>query len=260
MRASPLSLSESNTPRAILDAMEREGLDELPVVAADGTLRGTVERRAVERRLYDRGDEEAPAAAIAEETVVHATRDEPIEDAVDAMLEAEVEVLPVLSSDRQLEGLLVLDDLRDDHELIEGVEGARQRRAVAAGAGVARMTLACSLVSAALGFALFALWLDGPGYGLPTWVAWGDGLAALLAFIGAVAAAAHEMFSVPLWAVAGVGLCFTAAAAHAWHHGPGATWLQLALAIPFLLLVVVIGAALPARRHARRMSLAGQAR
>jgi hypothetical protein len=45
--------------------------------------------------------------------------------------------------------------------------------------------MACALVSALLGVALFALWVEGTAYGLPRWVTWVDALAARCAFIGA---------------------------------------------------------------------------
>src|SRR5262245_49988524 len=85
------------------------------------TGRCAVERRAVERRMYDRREELATAAEIAEPAAASATPGEPIEDAVDKMLAAEIPVLPVVSSDNRLEGLLVLDDLRHVPELVEGV-------------------------------------------------------------------------------------------------------------------------------------------
>ena len=118
MRASSVSVAEDATPRPILGAMDHAGLDELPVVTDAGVFKGMVERRAVERRIYDRGDVDATAAAIAEEAVARATPEEPIERAVDAMLEADLDVMPVVSAnggdrDGQLEGLLVREDLKE---------------------------------------------------------------------------------------------------------------------------------------------------
>src|SRR5580765_4234224 len=213
MRPSSVSVSENNTPRAVLETMERTGVDELPVIGADGRVSGMVERRAVERCLYDRGDEEAPAASLAEDVIAHVTRDAPIEEAADKMLDTEERALPVLSDGGRLEGLLVLDELRAVPDLLDEVIAARREREVAAGAGTARVTLACALVSAALGLGLFVLWIVGPTYGLPGWVVWTDGIAALLALVAARAAPGREMFSVPLWAVAGLGLCFAAGVA-----------------------------------------------
>src|SRR5262247_1598934 len=80
MRPSAASVNEAATPRGILAAMDRAGLDELPVVAGQGVFRGMVDRRGVERRLYDRGDEASTAAMIAEAPAARATREEPIED------------------------------------------------------------------------------------------------------------------------------------------------------------------------------------
>jgi CBS domain-containing protein len=259
MRSSSVSVTEMMSPVAILAAMERAGVDELPVVAADGALRGMVERRAVERRLYDRGDQDATAAMIAEEPVARVSGDEPIENGADALLAANLGVVPVVSPHGRLDGLLVLDDLRRVPGLLEGVGELRRRREVDAGAGVSRTALACGLVSAALGMALFALWVMGPAYGLPSWVAWADGLAALLAFVAAVSARSREMISVPLWSIAGIGLCFAAAVGHVWKDGPWATWLQLACGIAFLLMAAGLGAALP-RRHRRGIGFAAQPR
>jgi len=260
MRASSVSVGKSNTPRAVIEAMERAGVDELPVADADGRATGMIERRLVERCLYDRGDEDAPASSLAEDVIAYLTRDEPIEQAADMMLDTEEHVLPVLSEGGRLEGLLVLDDLRAIPDLLDEVIAVRRERAAAAGAATARVTLGCALVSAALGLVLFAMWIGGPTYGLPGWVTWADGIAALLALVAAVAAPAREMFSIPLWAVTGVGLCFAAAVGHAWHDSRWATWVQLLFGVMFLLLTAVIGAAMPARRHARRMSLAGEPR
>src|SRR3954469_2287474 len=135
MRASSLSVDEAATPGAILAAMERAGVDELPMVTGDGRLAGMVERRAVERRFYDRGDEETPASAIAAAPVAQAAPGEPIEDAVDKMLAAHLGVLPIVSARGRLDGLLLLDDVRDVPGLIEFVAD-RRRRDLAADGGV----------------------------------------------------------------------------------------------------------------------------
>jgi hypothetical protein len=248
-------VGEGVTTRGILAAMDYAGVDELPVARRDGGLVGMVERRAVERWLYDRGDEAATAAMIAEPAPVRAAPEERIEAAVDRMVAAEAGVLPVVSSRGRLAGLLVRDDLEKVPGLVDGVVARRQQRETAAEAGAETVMLGCGLVSAMLGVALFALWIAGPAYGLPNWVAWVDGVVALLAFIGAVAASSREMISVPLWAVSGFGLCFAAAIGHALNAGPLATWLQLAFGLGFLGMVVVLGASLP-RRH-RRISVAG---
>jgi CBS domain-containing protein len=252
MRASSLSVDEAATPRAILAAMERAGVDELPVVTGDGRLAGMVERRAVERRLYDRGDEEASASAIAEAPVAQAAPGEPIEDAVDKMLAAHLGVLPIVSARDRLDGLLLLDDVRDVPGLIEFVVD-RRRRGLAADGGVGVVAVACGLASAGLGLVLLALWAAGPAYGLPRWVAWVDGIAALLALVGAGLAPARDMVSAPLWAVAGVGLCFAALNAHAWRDSASSTWLQFLFGIAFLLMAAVVGSPLP-RRLRRRWS------
>jgi CBS domain-containing protein len=254
MRASSVSVDEDATPRSILAAMDHAGVDELPVVTDAGTFRGMVERRAVERRLYDHGEEDAPAAAIAEEAVARARSDEPLERAVDAMLAADLEVMPVLSRDElggnELEGLLVRADLKEVPGLLDVVREERRQRELAAEAVPSKVILACSLAAVVLGLALFAMWIQGPANGLPRWVAWVDGIAAALAFIGALTAFSREMFSVPLWAIAGVGLCFSAATAHAWHDGAGATWVQLAIGIVFLLMAGTLGIRWPRRRRA----------
>ena len=119
-------------------------------------------------------------------------------------------------------------------------------------AGATRMLTACSLVSAALGMVLLALWIEGPGYGLPVWVSWVDALAAVLAFVAAVAVSSGEMFSVPLWAVAGVGLCFAAGLGHNRHDGAWTTWVQLAMGLAFFAMTIVIGSAVPQRRRLAR--------
>jgi len=250
MRASSVSVGEDATPRPILAAMDHAGVDELPVVTGAGAFRGMVERRAVERRLYDRGDLDATAEAIAEDAVARATPEEPIERAVDAMLEAELEVLPVVSSDGRLEGLLVREDLQEIPGLLAVVGEERRLRTLAAEAGPSKVILACSLASVAVGLVLFAMWIQGPANGLPRWVAWADGIVAALAFTGAVTAFSREMFSVPVWAIAGIGLCFTAATAHAWNDGGASTWLQGALGLVLLLMAGVVGIRWPRRRQA----------
>lgn len=254
MRASSVSVDEDATLRPILGAMDHAGLDELPVVTDGGVFRGMVERRAVERRIYDRGDVDATAAAIAEEAVARATPEEPIERAVDAMLEADLQVMPVVSAnggdrDGQLEGLLVREDLKEVPGLLEVVGEDRRLRALAAEAGPSKVLLACSLASVVLGLALFAMWIQGPANGLPKWIAWVDGFAAALAFVGAVTAFSREMLSIPIWAIAGLGLCFSAATAHAWNDGAGSTWVQFALGIVLLLMAGVAGIRWPRRRR-----------
>lgn len=249
MRASSVSVDEDATPRSVLAAMDHAGVDELPVVTDAGRFRGMVERRTVQRRLYDRSDEDAPAAAIAEEPLAHATSEEPLERAVDDMLAADLEVMPVVSGSGELEGLLVREDLREIPGLLEVVAEERRQRELAADAGPAKLTLACALAAVVMGLVLFAFWVQGPANGLPRWVAWVDGLAAALAFIGAVSAFSRELISVPVWAVAGLGLCFSAATAHAWHDGAAATWVQLAFGIVFLAMAGTVGVRWPRRRR-----------
>jgi CBS domain-containing protein len=248
MRPSAASVNETAAPRGILAAMDQAGLDELPVVATDGAFRGMVDRRGVERRLYDRGGQPR-AAAIAAAPVARATREEPIEDAVSEMLAADLGVVPVVSARGQLEGLLVLEDVKHVTGLVEAVAENRRQRAIAAGAGVAKVGTACSLVSGGLGVALFALWVMGPVYGLPNWIGWVDAVAAALALIGAGAAFAREMISVPLWAISGVGLCFTALLAHAGHASPWWTGVHLVLGLVFLVMSFALGSAPPQRRY-----------
>jgi CBS domain-containing protein len=249
MRPSAVAVSENVTPRNILAAMESAGVDELPVVAPDGLFRAMVERRVVERQLYDRGDEETTAGALTERPLARTRPDASIDSAIDKMLQDDLTVMPAVSSDGRLAGVLVLDDLRQVPDLVDTVIERRRLRETAAAAGVTKIMIACSLLSTALGLFLFALWVEGPVYGLPRWVAWVDGLAAALAFVGALTASARDMFAVPLWTVAGVGLCFAASVGHAWRDNAWATWLQLAVALTFFAMAVVIGAAPPHRRH-----------
>ena len=251
MRASFVSVEEGASPRRILAGMERARIDELPVVGEDGAFRAMVERRAVERHLFDRGEEDTTAALIAEDAVARALPDELIDHAVEKMLAANLAVVPVVSTQGRLEGVLVLEDLRRVPDLVETVGEGRRHRAEDAELNASKIVIGCSLVSAALGVILFALWVEGPAYGLPTWVSWVDAIAALLALVGAVAATSREMFSIPLWAICGVGLCFAAATGHAWKDGVWSTWVQLALAAVFFLMVVVLGATVPHRRRAR---------
>jgi CBS domain-containing protein len=255
MRAAFVSVEETATPHRILAGMDRAGVDELPVVGDDGAFRAMVERRAVERHLYDRGEEDATAAMIAEEAIAHAAPGEPIDDAVARMLAADLSVLPVVSAEGRLDGLLVLKDVRRVPDLVETVGEGRREHAEAAEAGVTRVQTLCSLASAALGMVLLALWIEGPAYGLPAWVSWVDAFAAALAFIGAVTVSSGEMFSVPLWAIAGVGLCFAAGIGHNRHDGTWSTWVQVALALAFFAMVVVIGTAVPHRQRARMARL-----
>jgi hypothetical protein len=242
-------VGEDAPPRLILAAMDRAGVDELPVAAPDGAMRGMVDRRPVERLLYDRGEEEASAVAILEEPVARAAPEDRLEDAADKMLAAGLAVLPVVSADGHVEGLLVLDDLRTVPELLETVGDRRHQRAATAEAGFKKVMMGCSLASALVGIALFALWMSGPWYGLPSWVAWADGIAALAAFVGAVLATLPGLYSVPIWAAAGIGLCFAAATGHAWHDNAASTSLQVAFGVAFLVMVGVVGTTVPRRRH-----------
>jgi CBS domain-containing protein len=253
MRSSSVSVNEDAPARHVLAQMVRAGLDELPVAADDGLLTAMVERRAVERRLYDRHDESATASAIGEAAVARAAPDEAIEDALDRMLAADLGVLPVVSSQGRLEGLLVFGDLRRVPNLVEGVEEARRQRALTSGAGVAKTTNALGLVSAVVGVFLAVLWIDGPVYGLPRWVSWVDALAAAMALIAAGAVSSREMISIPLWAMAGIGLMFMAGVAHAWSDGAWSTWVQLLPGVAFLVMALVLATARP-RRHLSRPS------
>ncbi|HEY7372514.1 MAG TPA: CBS domain-containing protein [Polyangia bacterium] len=248
-------VGEDATPRLILAAMDRAGVDELPVASRDGVMRGMVERRAVERRLYDRGEDETPAAAIAAQPIARVMPDDLIERAADEMLADELAVLPVVSAHGQIEGLLVLDDIREVPELLEAVDDRRHRRAAVAEAGFRNVMIGCSVASVLLGMVLFAFWVSGPAYGLPNWIAWVDGLAALLAFLGAVLAWLPGLYSVPIWAIAGFGVCFAAASAHVWHDSAWATSVQLVFGVVFLVMVGIVGSALPRRRH-RPLSVA----
>jgi CBS domain-containing protein len=251
MRSSSVSVNEGTPARLVLARMVQAGLDELPVVTDNGALRAMVERRAVERCLYDRHDELETAAAIGEAAVARAAPEDTLEDALDRMLAADLGVLPVVSSQGRLEGLLVFGDLRRVPNLVEGVEEARRQRELAAGAGVAKVAAACGVLSAVVGVFLAALWIQGPTYGLPRWVSWVDALAAAMAFIAAGAVSSREMISIPLWAVAGVGLTFMAGTAHAWSDGPWSTWVQLLPAVAFLLMALVLVAARPRRALGR---------
>jgi CBS domain-containing protein len=251
MRAAFVSVEEGATPRRVLAGMDRAGIDELPVVGADGAFLSMVERRAVERHLYDRGEEDVAAATIAEDAIGRASPDESIDAAVNRMRASELNVLPVVSARGRLEGVLVLDDLRRVPDLVEKVDYDRHEHEVAAEAGVSRVMAGCSLAAAAMGVVLLALWIQGPVWGLPRWVAWVDALAGALAFIGAAAATSRGLISIPMWAAAGVGLCFTASVAHSWKDGAWTTLVQLVLGVAFLLMAFVLGATLPRRRHHR---------
>ena len=169
-----------------------------------------VERRAVERHLYDRGEEDGTAAMMAEEAIAHAAPGEPIDDAIARMLAADLTVLPVVSAEGRLEGLLVLKDVRRVPDLVETVDVHQREHAEAAEAGATRVLTACSLVSAALGMVLLALWIEGPGYGLPVGCRGSMGSPRSSRSSPRWPCHRGEMFSVPLWAVAGVGLCFAA--------------------------------------------------
>jgi CBS domain-containing protein len=249
MRPASASVNDDATPPRIFATMDSEGVDELPVVASDGVFRAMIARRTVERRVYDAGQAEDRAATIGEDVVARTRPDAPIDGAIDKMLDEDLSVMPVVGADDRLAGVLVLDDLRRVPDLVESVIERRRLREVTEEAGVTRVTIACSLLSAFVGLLLFALWIEGPFYGLPRWVAWVDGLAALLAFVGAVSASSREMFAVPLWTIAGVGLCFAAGVGHVWRDGGAATWLQIALALTFFLMAGAIGFAPPRRHH-----------
>jgi hypothetical protein len=250
MRDSSVSVNESATPRLILATMDASGLHELPIVSDGGAFKGMLERRAVERQLYDREDMDATAATLAEAPpVATAAPEDAIEDAVDAMLAADLDVMPVVSKGGQLAGLLVRADLHNVPGLLEVAGDNRRQRELVAEEGPSRVVLACSLASVALGLVLFVLWVQGPSNGLPRWVGWLDAVAAALAFVAAVTAFGREMLSVPLWAIAGVGLCFSASIAYAFNEGAWSTWVQLLFGIAFLAMAAIIGSRWPRRRH-----------
>jgi len=252
MRGSSVSVKEDATLRQMLASMEASGLDELPIVGDDGAFKGMVERRAVERNLYDQqGDADATAAMISEAPpVASAAPEDAIEDAVDTMLAADLDVLPVVSPGGQLAGLLVREDLHNVPGLLEVVGEGRREREVVAEAGPFRVTLICSLAATALGLVLFGFWVQGPPNGLPRWIGWVDAIAAALAFIGAVMAFGRENFSVPVWAIAGLGLCFAASIGYAFHDGAWSTWVQALFGLAFLAMAAFLGSRLPRRRHA----------
>src|SRR6185295_4238329 len=79
MRSASVAINENATPRDVLAAMDRAGVDELPIVSDRGEFRAMVERRVVERNLYDRGDERVAAGTIAEEPIASTNPEEPIE-------------------------------------------------------------------------------------------------------------------------------------------------------------------------------------
>lgn len=254
MRAASVSVNENATPREVLATMDRAGVDELPIVTDRGEFRAMIERRVVERRIYDRGDEEAAAGTIAEEPVARTHPEEPIENAVYRMRAAEVPVLPVVSRNGRLEGVLVLDDVRHVPDLVEAVDASRREREEEAAADSRRVLTACALASAVLGVVLFALWVEGLTYGLPKWVTWVDALAAALAFIGAGAATSREMISVPIWAITGVGLIFAATIGFSLHESAWSTWVQLVIGIHFVGMAAVFGLALPRRHRVTRLA------
>ena len=80
---------------------------------------------------------------------------------------------------------------------------------------------------------LFALWVNGPWYGLPTWLAWTDAVVVALAFVGAGTAGSRDLLSVPLWSGAGIGLLFAGMFAHTLNAGAGWTAAQFALGAIF---------------------------
>lgn len=251
MRDSSVSVKEDATPRQVLASMEASGLDELPIVGEGGAYRGMVERRAVERILYDRAEADATAAMVSEAPpLASAAPDDAIEDAVDTMLAADLDVMPVVAPGGQLAGLLVREDLHNVPGLLEVVGEDRKQREVAAEAGPFRVALVCSLAATALGLVLFGFWVQGAPNGLPRWIGWVDASAAALAFIGAVMAFGREYFSVPVWAVAGLGLCFAASIGYAFHDGAWATWVQALFGLAFLGMAAALGSQLPRRRHA----------
>ena len=114
MRSSAFSVDEGVPARNILAAMESARLDELPVVAPDGSFRAMVERRVVERELSDHGAEVATAAELVEDAdaVARTTPNASIDGAIDKMLAGGIDAMPVVSADDRLAGVLVLEDLR----------------------------------------------------------------------------------------------------------------------------------------------------
>src|SRR4026208_1076491 len=94
MRAASIAVNENATPREVLATMDRAGVGELPIVTDRGEFRAMTERRVVERRIYDRGDEEAAAGTIAEEPVARTHPEEPIEKAVYRMRPAQAHGIP----------------------------------------------------------------------------------------------------------------------------------------------------------------------
>ena len=245
MRASFVSVEETATPRRILAGMDRAGVDELPVVGDDGVFahgraaRGPASsvrprRRERDGRRDGRGGDRARAAG------------RPIDDAIARMLAAD---LPFFWSCRPRGGSRVCSCSTTSN----GCRICRDRRRRSARArgrrrgGRPQVLTLCSLARRRWGWSCSRSDRRAR-LGLPVWVSWVDALAALLAFIAAVAVSSEEMFSVPLWAAAGLGLLFAAGVGTAGTTGP-ATWVQLVLALGFFAMAVVVGSAMPRQRR-----------
>jgi CBS domain-containing protein len=241
MRASFVPAEEDASLPDLIVAMDRNDVDELPVVAGTGTLRGMVERRAVERRLLTAAEAPVTAAALVEPPIARATPGESIEDAVDDMLANDASVLPVVSPDGRLEGLLVLEDVKQTPRLVQTVSENRRLKAAVAATAEVRLATVTSIASAFLGVALFGLWVQGPPNGLDPRLAWTDAVVATLAFVGAATASSRDLISVPVWAAGGIGLFFVGLLAHGFHGGGLAISIQFVLGAALLLLAVVAG-------------------
>jgi hypothetical protein len=91
-------------------------------------------------------------------------------------------------------------------------------------------------ISIALGVGLVILWLTGRAYGAPAWLAWLDGIAALVAFGLAAVFTAAVRFGAAIAGFLALGLIVLWVVALATHHGMWLGWWDFAFACAFLLL------------------------
>jgi CBS domain-containing protein len=225
-------LMETTPLTDVVDALDRERVDELPVLDPEGHVKGIVRREDLGAH-----DESFPAGALARHDIAPASYDEPVAEVVAQMRAAHVSALPVISHAGYVEGIVVLD------ELARRQARARARSRATEAIRHPLLALRDNFPVAAVGgsLALLALALLGITYGAPTWLSWVDAVAALLAGLAGALYRTPEALGVALSAF------LISALSVVWLFGlqvgwpAWLTWLHLVAAIGFLILTVAGG-------------------
>jgi len=211
-----------------LGDMDRARVDALPVLDPDGEMRGIVVKGDYPARWAPAAGSRLTAGEAAHAEVPWVTADEPIADVVEQMKAAGISTLPVLSARGQVEGLVVRDDLRAATRARAEHPAERLRTWL----GLAADGLPFWLTGAAL--ALLVVAVVGTTYGGPTWLAWVDAAAVLVALVAVPLVRSEPVAGVALLAF------LTAVFAVVWLFGLATglpawlTWLHFAGACGFV--------------------------